>query len=680
ARKEAEARADQFAKERNELAAAVGRMEGKIEALTSQVAQLTEKRDLRLTTLAAKTQEAAGKVEAAASSATQAASTATQAADTASKAADKVNEAHVQVTSHELSQERFMGSPGAKPNVAETVFNLREQGDVATRQVDKLTVSIDASEVTSALSKIEAIQGEAMAFAMDRLESAIASTISLINDHAVFLAESNLSDGQRQGMSKAEADYFCQDHVHTWDDGRGRRVVFVDDVECSHVTYADIRLGIVVAATQPIKVLPGTDYIDQLVLVGDVRVEAPGSWRTDKATSGQRGYTYAWQKASKAFLLEHPLCAMCDKRRDREERRQGRRGQDSCGRSVWHRQATAQGGSVMEWSTACPDWERRILSRQSLIPFPPLFRNEAEEALDLFKSLKVVDVPGQPTFGECCERENEELLILAPTIEVAQNSFKPAAAMVRADPVLDQMMNVQDHLRTITHLNTKASLKVVAADSDTVSGKKSGKILIDELWVFGKRPNADAMLMEATGGLISRDEGFVIFLSTQSDEPPAGVFKEKLDYYRDVRDGKVKDKKSLGVLYEFPKAMIESEEYLLPQNYYVTNPNMGRSVSAEWLEDQMIKESQKEPGSRQKFLAKHLNIQIGMNLRANRWPGTDFWEQQAKLKTLTLKQLIKRCEVIDIGIDGGGLDDLLGLAVVGRDAITREWLAWTRAW
>ncbi|MBA1194983.1 chemotaxis protein [Pseudomonas entomophila] len=43
ARKQAEARADQFAKERNELAALVGRMEGKIEALTSQVGQLTER-------------------------------------------------------------------------------------------------------------------------------------------------------------------------------------------------------------------------------------------------------------------------------------------------------------------------------------------------------------------------------------------------------------------------------------------------------------------------------------------------------------------------------------------------------------------------------------------------------------------------------------------------------------
>lgn len=44
-----------------------------------------KQRDLRLNSLADKTQEAAGKVEAAAS-------TATQAADTASKAADKVNE------------------------------------------------------------------------------------------------------------------------------------------------------------------------------------------------------------------------------------------------------------------------------------------------------------------------------------------------------------------------------------------------------------------------------------------------------------------------------------------------------------------------------------------------------------------------------------------------------------
>lgn len=38
----------------------------------------------------------------------------------------------------------------------------------------------------------------------------------------------------------------------------------------------------------------------------------PGSWRTDKTSSSQRGYTYAWQKARAGHLLSHPLCVLCD--------------------------------------------------------------------------------------------------------------------------------------------------------------------------------------------------------------------------------------------------------------------------------------------------------------------------------------------------------------------------------
>ncbi|MBU9461358.1 terminase large subunit [Burkholderia multivorans] len=385
----------------------------------------------------------------------------------------------------------------------------------------------------------------------------------------------------------------------------------------------------------------------------------------------------------------------------------------------------------MEWTTACPDWERRLIARESIIP-PPIFPDQAEQAVAIFKELRVTDLPGKPTFGECseqwvfdfvaaifgaydaetgkqlirefflliskkntkstiaagimltavilCWREEEEHLILAPTKEVADNSFKPAAGMIRADAELSELFHVQDHIRTITHRVSRASLKVVAADTDTVSGKKSGKILIDEHWVFGKRANAEAMFMEATGGQVSRDEGWVIILTTQSDEPPAGVFKEKLQYYRDVRDGKIVDRKSLGVLYEFPPDMVKSKAYLDPANYYITNPNLGRSVSAEWLEDQLTKIRTKTDGSFQQFIAKHLNVEIGMNLRSDRWAGADFWISAGLPERVTLPDLIEQCEVIAAGIDGGGLDDLLGLSAVGRVRGGRNWLAWAHAW
>lgn len=79
------------------------------------------------------------------------------------------------------------------------------------------------------------------------------------------------------------------------------------------------------------------------------------------------------------------------------------------------------------------------------------------------------------------------------------------------------------------------------------------------------------------------------------------------------------------------------------------------------------------------FLAKHLNVEIGLNLRSDRWAGADFWERAAE-KTLTLDELLRRSDVAVVGIDGGGLDDLLGLAVLGRDSETRQWLHWGHAW
>ncbi|MDN4632305.1 terminase large subunit [Sphingomonas sp. PsM26] len=387
------------------------------------------------------------------------------------------------------------------------------------------------------------------------------------------------------------------------------------------------------------------------------------------------------------------------------------------------------------WTTACPDWERRIVQRESLVPFAPLFPAEAKAALDIFKSLRMVDVAGQPTFGEACEqfvfdlvgaifgaydanagqrlieeyllliskkngkstiaagimltalirnwRHDAALSILAPTQKVAGNSFGPAAAMVRIDPKLKKLLHVVDNQRMIKHRVTGAELRVIAADTGTVGGSKAGFVLVDELWIFGKQNNAESMLEEGTGGLASRPEGFVIYLTTHSDERPRGVFKDKLDYFRGVRDGTIDDPRSFGMLYEWPEAMREDSAYLDPANFYVTNPNLGRSQSVSFIQRklQQVKEGKGEEGdtSLQIVLAKYLNVEIGQRLARDRWTGASFWPRCA-IPVLSLDDLIARSEVIVGGVDGGGLDDLLGLCLIGREKGSKRWLVWAHAW
>jgi phage terminase large subunit-like protein len=105
---------------------------------------------------------------------------------------------------------------------------------------------------------------------------------------------------------------------------------------------------------------------------------------------------------------------------------------------------------------------------------------------------------------------------------------------------------------------------------------------------------------------------------------------------------------------------------------------MGASVDEKFILRELKKAQEAGEESMCGFLAKHLNVEMGLALKSKRWAGADFWQDAAG--KVTLAMILERCEVIVAGIDGGGLDDLLGLAVLGREAASGNWLLWVKAW
>ncbi|GEL42262.1 terminase [Methylorubrum extorquens] len=378
------------------------------------------------------------------------------------------------------------------------------------------------------------------------------------------------------------------------------------------------------------------------------------------------------------------------------------------------------------WSCACPDWETRIKAGRSLLPDLPLIRSEADRGLAIFNRLRLPDVAGQPTLREAAgewmrdlvvaifgaydpeakvrhlreyfalvpkknskttggaaimvtamlvnRRPRAEFLIVAPTQEVADLAFRQAVGMVDSDPVLALKFHVQEHLKKITYRPTGAFLKVKSFDTKVVTGSKPTGVLLDELHVIAEHKDADRVIGQLRGGMISQPEAFLLTITTQSERPPMGVFRSELHKARAVRDGHLAAP-LCPILYEMPAGT----DWKDPANWSMVTPNAGKSITVERLVPDFQAAEQSGEQELRRWATQHLNVEIGLALRSDRWTGAEFWERGAD-PTLTLDTLLERSEVVCIGIDGGGLDDLFGLCVLGRDKVSRGWLAWSHAW
>jgi phage terminase large subunit-like protein len=385
---------------------------------------------------------------------------------------------------------------------------------------------------------------------------------------------------------------------------------------------------------------------------------------------------------------------------------------------------------------AVPDWAERLAKGQSIAPDIPLDHVKAARALNIFNKLRLPDVVGQPSLGEAAgewmrdivrllfgsidergrrrvaeifamvpkknskttggaaimltallmnERPRAEFVLVGPTQEVADTAFQQVVGMIEADPegYLATRFQVQEHLKTIIDRVRKSKLKIKTFDLKVATGSKPAGILLDELHLMSQMNFATRVVGQLRGGMIANPEAFMVMITTQSDEVPAGVFKQELNYARGVRDGRItKDPRVVPLIYEFPESMQTDPErpWADPANWPMVLPNLGKSITIDRLISDYEVAKEKGEEEERRWASQHLNVEIGLALHDGRWRGADYWLNARDPEQITLESILKRCEVVVVGGDGGGLDDLLGLTVLGRDKITKDWLLWVHAW
>lgn len=393
------------------------------------------------------------------------------------------------------------------------------------------------------------------------------------------------------------------------------------------------------------------------------------------------------------------------------------------------------------WDLSCVDWQDRLRDGRSLIPELPLFQGEADMAAAFYDEMQLPDVPGVPklrtasgqwfrdivraAFGSWDPvnrtrmirdifalapkgssktsysaalmlvsmlmnyRPRATALFVGPTQAISLRAYEQAVGMIEESPDLRRRFKPHDHEMTIEDLVTKSEIAVKTFDLKILTGAMGLIfVLLDELHLLGKSVHTAKVLRQIRGGLDKTPEGLLMITTTQSDDIPAGAFRSELKMARNIRDGKYKGRiirPMLPVLYEFPPDIAAKPKdgtpplWQDPETWPMVMPNLGKSIHLPDLVADWNTERDKGLDAINVWASQHLNIEIGVGISNDGWRGADYWEAAAD-PLLTLESLLERSEVVTIGIDGGGLDDLLGLAVIGRDKVNRDWLVWTHAW
>jgi phage terminase large subunit-like protein len=270
----------------------------------------------------------------------------------------------------------------------------------------------------------------------------------------------------------------------------------------------------------------------------------------------------------------------------------------------------------------------------------------------LFKT--VARKNGKSTFAAAIEllmakldgEKGAEVYIGATKLDQAKIIHEEAERMLRKSPQMMRLATI--HKNNIAFLSDNSFARPLGSDKP-FDGLNPHCVLFDEMhaWKEHHRGFYDTL----TTGSASRDQPLQVTISTKGDDKSL-IFNEDLEYARNVVMGEIKDESLLVAIFELD----DDDDMFDEANWIKSNPNLGVSVSIEYLQEQ-IREAKHKATGEKKFERYHANrtvTSVDSPIVAEVWDS------------LTVDQLSdwRDAESIGMGVDLGGRDDLAAYAIV----------------
>lgn len=262
----------------------------------------------------------------------------------------------------------------------------------------------------------------------------------------------------------------------------------------------------------------------------------------------------------------------------------------------------------------------------------------------------------------CDGEAGAQCYVAAGDREQAGMLFRQARGMVEQDPDLAARCrifggtNAGGQSRSIVRPDG-SYLRVISADANTKHGGNTHLAILDELHVQRDRDLYDVLRTS----MASQNRAQPLLISvTTADFMRESICNEVYDYASKVRDGVIADANFLPVIFEAGK----EDAWDDPKTWAKANPNIGVSVSREYLERECAK-AKETPAYENTYRRLHLNQRTEQDVRAiamDKWRACTEVTDPAAWRVEALASF--KGQTCYAGLDLGSTGDLTSLGLL----------------